>query len=430
MKSALPKVLHPVANLPMLRHVLRTAIAAGGEAHAVIVGPGAQGVEAAARAESDAISVFTQHERKGTGHAVLAAREAIARGYDDILVLFGDTPLTRPETLRRMRRGLELGAEVAVLGFHADDPTGYGRLIERNGELVAIREHREASAEELAVNFCNGGIMAFGGANALSMLERIGNDNSKGEYYLTDLVEIARSDGRKVVAMEADEAEILGVNNRAELARAEHIWQQRRRAELLASGVGMQAPETVFLSHDTQIEPDAHVEPYAVFGPGVRVAAGVRVRGFSHLEDCLVEDDAIIGPFTRLRPKAHVGKGAHVGNFCEIKNARVEEGAKVNHLTYIGDARVGAGANVGAGTITCNYDGVKKHHTDIGKGAFIGSNSALVAPVSIGDGAYVASGSVVTDDIPADAMAIARGRQVNKPGRAAQLRERLKAAKD
>jgi len=429
MRSATPKVLHPVAGLAMVSHVLKAAAAAGGEAAAVVVGHGAAPVEAACRSVWPGAGFFEQKERLGTAHAVLAARAAIARGHDDILVLFGDTPLIRPETLRRLRLGLQNGAAVAVLGFHAEDPTGYGRLIEKGGELVAIREHREASPAELKVDFCNAGIMALSGKHALSMLEKVGNANSKGEYYLTDLVEIARGRNLGVVAMQAEEEEVLGVNTRVELARAEAIWQERRRNELMLSGVAMPAPETVFLAHDTQIGRDSLVEPNVVFAPGVAVGQRCRIRSFSHFEECTVADGAIVGPFARLRPGARIGADAHVGNFVEIKNADVEKGAKVNHLTYIGDARVGAAANIGAGTITCNYDGVAKHHTDIGAGAFIGSNSALVAPVKIGDGAYVASGSVITRDVPPDALGVARARQANKEGYAGRIRERARAAR-
>ncbi|MCB1459797.1 MAG: bifunctional UDP-N-acetylglucosamine diphosphorylase/glucosamine-1-phosphate N-acetyltransferase GlmU [Nitratireductor sp.] len=430
MRSQLPKVLHPVAGLPMVCHVIRTASAAGGDAFAVVTGNRSQEVQAAVSAITDKVSFYEQRERLGTAHAVLAAREALERGYDDILVLFGDTPLTRPETLKRMRRGLELGAEVAVLGFHAEDPTGYGRLIERDGELVAIREHREADSEELRINFCNGGIMAFAGRNAAEMLDAIGNANSKGEYYLTDLVEVARERKLKVVAMEAGEDEILGVNNRAELARAEAIWQVRRRSELMADGVSMRAPETVFLNEDTAIGADCMIEPNVVFGPGVVIGEGVTIRAFSHLEGCRIETGAIVGPFARIRPGTELGQNVHVGNFCELKNAKVSSGAKVNHLSYVGDATIGAGSNIGAGTITCNYDGVGKYLTEIGSNAFVGSNSSLVAPVRIGDGAYVASGSVITEAVPDGSMAVARGRQANKEGYAALIRERAKARKE
>lgn len=429
MKSSKPKVLHEVGGLSLIGHVLKAAVAAGGERHAVVVGRDAEAVEAEARRHAGAVSVCLQAERLGTAHAVLAAADTIAGGYDDILILFGDTPMLRPESLLRLRRAREHGADVVVLGFRTDEPHGYGRLIEANGELLAIREHKDASEEELRIRFCNGGIMALSGEHALALLHAVGNNNAKGEYYLTDCVEIARERGLKVVAIEADERELHGVNDRYELARMEAVWQAERRKEMMRSGVTMLAPDTVHLCHDTQIGPDALIEPSVFFGPGVIVEGGAVIHGFSHLEGAHVAAGASVGPFARLRPGTWLAAGAKVGNFCEVKNASVEEGAKVNHLSYIGDARVGAKANIGAGTITCNYDGVNKHHTDIGAGAFIGSDSALVAPVRIGDHAYVASGSVITEDVPGDAMAVARGRQVNKPGYARAIRERNEAAK-
>ena len=429
MRSKKPKVLHEIAGLAMVAHVTTTAAKAGGDALAVVTGPVSEEVRDTVAGLAKDVRFYEQTERLGTAHAVLAAREAIAERHDDILVLFADTPLLRPETLTRMREALADGAEVAVLGFRTQEPAGYGRLLEDKGELVAIREHNDASELEREIKFCNGGIMGFAGRNALELLEAIGNDNAKGEYYLTDLVEVARARGLKTVALEADEEEILGINTRAELARGEAAWQARRRREIMLSGVTMTAPETVFLHHDTEIGIDCEIEPNVVFGPGVRLAGGVHVRAFSHLEGCRIAPGVTIGPYARLRPGTEMAEGSKVGNFCELKNAQVEAGAKVNHLSYIGDARVGAKANIGAGTITCNYDGVNKFHTDIGAGAFIGSNSALVAPVAIGDHAYVASGSVITADVPPDAMAVARGRQSTKEGYATTIRERSLALK-
>lgn len=422
MNSALPKVLHPVAHLPMVAHVAK---AARGTDVALVVGREAESVRDAVEPFAPEAEVFLQQERLGTAHAVLAARNKIARGYDDILVMFGDTPLVEAGALDELRAGLAAGAAVVVMGFHAPDPTGYGRLIERDGLLVAIREHRDASEAERAVTFCNGGLMAISGEHALSLLDAVGNDNAKGEYYLTDIVGLAASRGLKVTATVADYESILGVNTRAELADAEAIWQRRRRRALMLAGVSMAAPETVFLAHDTQIGEDVTVEPNVVFGPGVTVVAGARIRAFSHLEGTAVGEGAEIGPFARLRPGTQVGPKAKVGNFCEVKNAVLDEGAKVNHLSYVGDAHVGAKANIGAGTITCNYDGFLKHRTEIGAGAFIGSNSSLVAPVEIGAGAYVASGSVVTQDVPTDALAFGRARQETKPGLGRRLREKL-----
>jgi bifunctional UDP-N-acetylglucosamine pyrophosphorylase/glucosamine-1-phosphate N-acetyltransferase len=429
MRSSLPKVLHAVAGLPMVCHAVRTAEAAGGEAHAVVVGREAGRVEAAVRAVTGNVSFHEQSERLGTGHAVLAAREAIAKGHDDLLVLFADTPLTRPQTLIEMRALLAAGADVAVLGFRTPDPTGYGRLVMADGQLAAIREERDASAAERAINFCNGGIMAINGKTALVLLSAIGNANAKGEYYLTDVVEIARARGLKVVAHEAPEEEILGVNTRVELARVEALWQTRRRAELMLSGVTMIAPESVYVSHDTVIGPDTILEPNVFFGPGVSIGSGVSIHAFTHLADTSIGDGSHVGPFARMRGNATVGEGAHIGNFVEFKNVEFGKGAKASHLTYLGDASVGEKANIGAGTITCNYDGVNKHRTQIGAGAFIGSNSSLVAPVTVGEGAYVASGSVIVEDVPADAMAVARGRQANKPGHARTIKERAQALK-
>jgi bifunctional UDP-N-acetylglucosamine pyrophosphorylase/glucosamine-1-phosphate N-acetyltransferase len=425
MKSALPKVLHEVAGLPLVGHVVKAARREPGVKVALVVGREAEKVKAAVESFAPDAAVFVQAERLGTAHAVLAAREAIAAGHDDILILFGDTPLIEPQSLAALRAALANGADVAVAGFYAPDPTGYGRLIVKNGALVAIREHKDASEAERAIDFCNGGLMAVSGAQALSLLDAVGNANAKGEYYLTDIVEIAAACGLAVAATEAPYESILGINTRLELAEAESAWQARRRRELMLAGVTMHAPDTVHLCHDTEIATDAVVEPNVVFGPGVTVAAGARIRAFSHLEGAVVGENAEIGPFARLRPGTELRAKAKVGNFCEVKKAVVEEGAKVNHLTYIGDARIGAGANIGAGTITCNYDGFSKHHTEIGAGAFIGSNSALVAPVSIGAGAYVASGSVVTRDVPADALAFGRARQENKEGIGRSLRDRL-----
>lgn len=428
MRSTTPKVLHEVASRPMVAHAVTTARAAGADRLAVVVGPGMERVATVATA-AGADEVFVQDERLGTAHAVLRARAALERGADDVVVLYGDTPLVRPETIGRVRAELAGGAEVVVLGFRTPQPTGYGRLLEVDGRLVAIREEKDASPAERAVDFCNSGIMAFRGAGALALLEAIGNANAKGEFYLTDAVEIATARGLSAVAVAGEEEEFLGVNDRAQLAICEAVFQKRRRAAVLASGVTLVAPETVVFAADTAIEPDVVIEPNVVFGPGVRIERGARIRAFSHLEGARVGAGATVGPYARLRPGADLAEDVHVGNFVEIKNGRIEAGAKVNHLTYIGDARVGAKANIGAGTITCNYDGFGKYHTDIGAGAFVGSNSSLVAPVVIGDGAYVGSGSVVTKDVPGDALAVARGRQQTHEGWAAKFRARMIALK-
>jgi bifunctional UDP-N-acetylglucosamine pyrophosphorylase / glucosamine-1-phosphate N-acetyltransferase len=429
MNSSMTKVLHPIGGLPMIGHVAANLKAADITDIALVVGRDAEKVEAAAAACGASVESHVQTERLGTGHAVLAARAAIARGYDDLLVVFGDTPLVEPETLKRARAALVEGFDVVVIGFEAKDPSGYGRLLTKDGELVAIREHKDATEEERKVKLCNGGMMAISGARALELLSKIGNANAKGEYYLTDIVEVARANGGRATAIVAPEEELAGCNTRAELAELEALWQRRRRLEIMLSGVSMLAPETVFLSFDTEIGQDALIEPNVVFGPGVTVEGGAVIHAFSHLEGAHVSSGATVGPFARLRPGAELREGAKVGNFCEVKKADIGKGAKVNHLTYIGDAVIGAKANIGAGTITCNYDGVNKHLTEIGENAFIGSNSALVAPVKIGNGAYVASGSVITSDVPDDALALGRARQETKPGRAVLIRERIQAIK-
>ena len=423
MRSATAKALHALGGRSLLAHVLDATLRAGASNIAVVVGPDHEAVADEARRIAPKAGVFIQGERRGTAHAVLSAKKAIARGVDDVLVVFADTPLVRPENLKALRTALAQGASVAVLGFSPADPSGYGRLIQQGDELLAVREHNEANAAERKIGFCNGGLMAIAGSQALKILERIGNANAKGEFYLTDAVAIAREMGLKAVALHAEEEDVRGVNTKAQLAEAEAVLQRRLRAAALDAGVTMIAPETVFLSADTKFGKDVTIEPNVVFGPGVTVEDGALIRAFSHLEGAHVGKGARVGPFARLRPGADLGRDVHIGNFVEVKQAKVEEGAKANHLAYIGDARVGEGTNIGAGTITCNYDGVAKHRTDIGKGVFIGSNSALVAPVKIGDGAYVGSGSVVTKDVPAGALALGRARQAIKEGWAKRLRD-------
>lgn len=422
MKSRLPKVLHKVAGRTMLHHVLAATRAAGATRTAVVVGPGREDVAAEATRIVPDAQVFVQTERLGTAHAVLAARAALEQGADDVLVLYADTPLVRPETLARLRAPLAEGAAVAALGFEPEDPTGYGRLVTSGDELVAIREEKDATAAEKAVRFCNAGLMALSGKEALSILDRIGNANSKGEYYLTDAVEIARADGRSAVAAKADVDEVAGVNSRIQLAEAEAILQKRLRLSAMAEGATLIAPETVFFSADTVLGRDVIVEPHVVFGPGVIVGDDVVIHAFCHLEGAQLASGVSIGPYARLRPGTRLDEGVRIGNFVETKAAHIESGAKVNHLSYVGDAHVGAGANLGAGTITCNYDGFFKYRTEIGAGAFIGVNSALVAPVTIGAGAYVGTGAVITSDVPEDALAIARSRQVVKEGWAKDFR--------
>jgi len=427
MRSALPKVLHAVADRPMVAHVLDAALAAGAARLAVVIGPDHDKVATEVRRVAPEAEIFVQTERRGTAHAVLAARAALERGFDDVVVMYGDTPLVQPETLAALRAPLAQGAGVAVLGFRPADPTGYGRLVTEGDELLAIREEKEASEAERAIRLCNAGLMALDGRVALGLLEQVDDANAKREFYLTDVVAIARAQGRATAVCEVAAEEVAGVNSRAQLAEAEAILQRRLRARALEAGVTLVAPETVFLSADTRFGRDVIVEPNVVFGPGVRVEEGATIRAFSHVEGAHVGPGAIVGPFARLRPGAALGQGVHVGNFVEIKASDLAAGAKVNHLSYVGDSSVGANTNIGAGTITCNYDGFRKHRTTIGANAFVGTNSLLVAPVSVGDGAYIGTGSVITDDVPADALAIGRARQVNKPGLAARLRARLSA---
>ncbi|MDD9910659.1 MAG: bifunctional UDP-N-acetylglucosamine diphosphorylase/glucosamine-1-phosphate N-acetyltransferase GlmU [Ahrensia sp.] len=429
MASSLPKVLHPVAGLPMVCHVIEAARAAGADAIAVVVGNQAERVEDAVRSHDEGVETFIQHERKGTAHAVLAARDAFQGGFDDVVVLNGDTPLIQADTILASREVLAAGSAVTVVGFKAQDPTGYGRLIVEDGALIAIREHKDASEAERQIDFCNSGIIAFRGDLAVGFLEAVENDNSQGEYYLPDTVAIARQAGHAVSAVEVAEEQTLGVNDRAQLAAVEALWQNRRRNAALLGGVSMAHPASVIFQHDTVVEADVTLEPNIVFATGVKVRSGATIRAFSHLESCEVGQNAVVGPYARLRPGTHVGEGAKIGNFVETKKTRVAKGAKINHLSYIGDADVGEGANIGAGTITCNYDGFGKHQTIIGAGAFIGTNTALVAPVSVGQNANTAAGSVVYEDVPADALAIERSKQANLEGKAKELRERYAARK-
>ncbi len=417
MRSKVPKVMHKVGGLPMIEHVLGAVRMAGASETVLVVAPDSDWAGTLAQAPR----AFVQDPPLGTAHAVLAAREAFASAPDAVVVLFGDSPLITPASIERALARVRGGADIAVLAFRTDTPTGYGRVLMADGQVVAIREEADASDAERAVTLCNSGVMAIAGGAPLAALDEIGNANSKGEYYLTDLIAIGRAKGFAMVVAEASAEEVLGVNDRAQLAQAEAVFQDRARRAAMEHAT-LEAPHTVYFSHDTVLGEDVHVEPNVVFGPGVEVAAGVRIRAFSHLEGARVASGAVVGPFARLRPGADIGPKAHVGNFVEIKNAVLGAGAKANHLTYVGDADVGAGANLGAGTITCNYDGVHKHRTTIGQGAFIGSNSALVAPVRVGERAYVASGSVVTEDVPDEALAIGRGRQVNKPARSPSRR--------
>jgi bifunctional UDP-N-acetylglucosamine pyrophosphorylase/glucosamine-1-phosphate N-acetyltransferase len=411
MKSALPKAAHKIAGAPMLTILLRAAEQVF-DRIVVVVGPGMEALADLARPHE----VVVQQERLGTAHAALQAAQKFGTGL--VAVLYADNPLVSPDTMRELADRLQAGdAGLVLLGMTPPDPGRYGRLVVQGDYVTRIVEYAEASDAERAITFCNaGGLMA----RALDMhvwLEAVKPMNAKGEYYLTDIVEIARAEGARVAAVEAPFAECMGINSRAELAAAETAMQGRLRAAALENGVAMAAPETVFFAADTKLGTDVTVEPYVVFGPRVTVAEGATIRAFSHLEDCIVRQGAIVGPYARLRPGADIGFAAHIGNFVEIKAATIGAGAKVNHLSYIGDAEIGEKTNIGAGVITCNYDGAKKHRTKIGRNAFVGSNAALVAPVAVGDNALVAAGSVITDDVPADGLAIGRGRQVNKTKR-------------
>jgi len=430
MCSEQPKVLHRIAGRSMLAHVIATGLSAGTTRTAVVVGPGMAAVASEALKLAPVASIHVQERQQGTADAVLAAREALAGWQGDIVVLYGDTPLIEPATLGRLAAALDRGAAVAVLGFEARDPTGYGRLItDAAGRLVAIREHREANDVERAVRLCNSGVMAFRCPNLLSILDRITNTNAKGEYYLTDAVEIALADGLGAAVVACPEDEVLGVNDRTQLATAEAIWQARARTRAMLAGATLIAPDTVWFAYDTTIGRDVVIEPNVFFGPGVTIEADVEIKANCHIEGALVGRGARVGPFARLRPGADLGPDVHIGNFVEVKNVALAKGAKANHLAYLGDGAVGAGANIGAGTIFCNYDGFTKSRTEVGAGAFVGSNSSLVAPVTVGAGAFIGSGSVVTSDVAADSLVLERAPTTVKEGWAARFRAKMQALK-
>lgn len=426
MASALPKVMHQVGGRSLVGHVAAALASAGFDEVAVVTGPDGAVVAQEARRWAPEISAYTQHERRGTAHAALQARESLAKA-DRIVVAFGDTPLMRPQTFEAILAALDTGAAVAAVGFEAADPTGYGRFVIEDGALVAIVEHKDATEAQREIRFCNAGVMGLSGAQALALLDSIGSNNAQGEFYLTDAVAAAVARGLRCVALRVDEDEVMGVNDRAQLAAVEKTFQSRARAAAMAGGATLIDPETVYFSYDTALGRDVVVEPSVWFGPGVRVADGATIHAFSHLEGCKLASGASVGPFVRLRPGADLRANVKVGNFVEIKNSVMGEGAKASHLSYLGDAAIGAEVNIGAGVITCNYDGYLKHRTVVGDGAFVGTNSSLVAPVTIGAGGFVAAGSVITQDVPPDAIAIARGTQVNKAGRAARFRA-IKAA--
>lgn len=428
MNSDMPKVLHKVAAAPLLHHALAAGRALDPARIVVVTGHGAEEVARCARDFDEAAECVVQDPQLGTAHAVAQAAPLLAGVAGDAIVLYGDTPFVRPETLEAMLAARRDHA-VVVLGFEARDPGRYGRLIVNGSSLERIVEFKEASQTERAVTLCNSGVVCAEAQVLMSLVAEVGNDNTAGEYYLTDIVELARRRDLTAGVVICDEAETLGVNTRTQLAEAEAAFQARARAEALDNGVTLTAPETVFFALDSHVGRDAIIGPHVLFGPGVTIESGAEIKGFCHLEGCHVSRGADVGPFARLRPGAELAEDVHVGNFVEIKNAILDEGVKVGHLSYIGDADVGEFTNIGAGTVTCNYDGVMKHRTTIGKRVFIGSDTMLVAPVRVGDGAMTGSGSVITEDVPAEAVALGRARQVNKPGLATRLFERLRAIK-
>ncbi|GGA22331.1 bifunctional UDP-N-acetylglucosamine diphosphorylase/glucosamine-1-phosphate N-acetyltransferase GlmU [Neptunicoccus cionae] len=430
MKSDLPKVLHKVAHAPLLVHAMRAAQSIEADRIVVVTGHGGAAVAAAATDYAEDTVIVTQDEQLGTAHAVQQARDALADFDGDVVVLYGDTPFIREETLQDMLSARQSGAGIVVLGFEAAAPGRYGRLVlDQSGGLARIVEAKDASAEELAITLCNSGVICADRSTMFDLIEAVGNDNESEEYYLTDLVGLARDRDLSCAAITCPEAETMGVNSRVDLAAAEATFQAAVRLEALENGATLSAPETVHFAYDTYIGRDVVIEQNVVFGPEVTVESGAHIRAFSHLEGCHVSEAAVIGPYARLRPGAEIGGGAKVGNFVEVKSALVGTGAKINHLSYVGDAEIGADANIGAGTITCNYDGVFKHKTVIGARAFIGSNTALVAPVTIGEDAMTGSGSVVTQDAGDGDLAIARAKQVNKTGLALRVMNKLRAAK-
>lgn len=430
MNSDLPKVLHKLAGAPLFAHALASGSTLDPTRTVLVAGARADTVTKAAHAIDPEINVIVQSEQLGTAHAVTQGRAVLADFDGDALVLYGDTPFIRPQTLTAMQNARAAGHAVVVLGFEAVDPGRYGRLVRTGDTLDRIVEFKDASAEERAINLCNSGVICADSQTLFDLIDAVGNDNASGEYYLTDIVAIARTQGLTATVVSCPEAETMGINTRAELATAEAIFQIRTRAETMENGTTLIAPDTVWFAHDTRIGRDVVIEPNVVFGPGVTIETRARIRAFSHLEGCHVGSGAIVGPYARLRPGTELSNDVKVGNFVEIKNATIADGAKVNHLSYIGDAAIGEAANVGAGTITCNYNGIDKHRTEIGVRAFIGSNTMLIAPVSVGDDAMTGSGSVITKDVPAGALALGRAQQVTKEGAARRLFDMYRSARD
>ena len=424
MQSDLPKPLHKIAGRTLLGHAMQVAINAGHQQIAVVIGPDMDDVRDECLKHSAGAQTYVQKQQAGTADAVLAARDALQVHSGDVFVLFADTPMLRSETLARVSDALDQGANVVVLGFEAEDPTGYGRLLtDPAGELTAIREHNDATEQERETKLCNSGVMAFRCPDLLALLDQIENNNAKKEYYLTDIIEIARKSSLSCKAISCEEDELLGINDRVQLAGAEHKYQERLRENAMRNGATMIAPQTVWMSHDTVIGRDVVIEPNVFIGPNVTIEDNALIRANSHLEGASIGKGCRIGPFARLRPGAQLSSDVHIGNFVEVKNVEMGAGAKANHLAYLGDGSVGDGANIGAGTIFCNYDGFRKHTTTVKKGAFVGSNSALVAPVEIGEGAFVGSGSVVTKNVPADSLMVERAPVTIKEGWAAKFRK-------
>lgn len=428
MQSDLPKVLHPLAQVPILAHAIRSARFSDPEKMVIVAGHGFSKVAKAALEFAPDAIVVEQAEQLGTGHAVAQAKSALEDFDGDVIVLYGDTPFISEDTIAAIQSARR-SSDLVVLGFDAADPARYGRLVTQGDVLDRIVEFKDATPEERAITLCNSGVMAAKATDLFSWIDQVGNSNASGEYYLTDCVGIARSAGKTATVVRCDEAETLGINSRAELASAEAAFQSRMRCEMLDTGITLYAPDTVFFAYDTVIGRDCIIEQNVVFGPDVTIESGATIRAFSHLEGCHVSRDAVVGPYARLRPGAELSEGVKIGNFVEVKNALIAEGSKVNHLSYIGDAEIGKGSNIGAGTITCNYDGVFKHRTTIGDNVFVGSNTMLVAPVTLGDHSMTASGSVITKDVSASDLAIARAEQVNKTGLAVKLFDMLKMRK-
>jgi len=426
MKSDQPKVMHKVGHAPMIDHVLKSANEAGAARNIVVVGFGGEAVAAHVAGRAEPVE---QRELNGTGGAALVARAALASFTGDAIVLYGDGPFVTPETMRAVLAKRAEGFDVVAVGFTPENPDGYGRMLSKGDELAGIVEHKDCNAAQLEIGLCNLGVIAAKAKLLFDLLAQVDNDNANGEYYLTDVIALANTAGKRCGVVECPADEATSVNSRAQLAEAEAVFQARARSAAMENGATLQAPETVFFALDTLIGADVTIEPNVVFGPNVSIENGAQIRAFSHLEGCHVSEGAIVGPYARLRPGAEIGAGGKVGNFVEIKNAVVGNGAKVNHLSYVGDAEIGAGSNIGAGVIFCNYDGVFKHHSTLGERVFIGSNSALVSPVNIGADALIGTGSVVTNDVPAGDLVLARATQVNKQGRGKRLMDMLKAKK-